>query len=145
MNKVIVQSLNECFNVSGEDFIWMDDDYEQPSFNQPWNKGKTGLYKHTEETKKLITGRPAGFNHSEEWKEQKSESMRGKYNHFCGKTHTEDVKRKITARHRKWYRFVSPKGEVWEEFTTISAFARMIGRDRTTIQKGKNWQIIELN
>jgi hypothetical protein len=63
MNKVSVQSLNECFNVSGEDFIAWDDDYEQPKICHPWNKGKTGLYKHSEETKKLITGRPPGFNY----------------------------------------------------------------------------------
>ena len=30
MNKVSVQSLNECFNVSGEDFIWIDDDCWEP-------------------------------------------------------------------------------------------------------------------
>ena len=28
MNRVSVQSLNECFNVSGEDFIAWDDDYD---------------------------------------------------------------------------------------------------------------------
>ena len=56
MNKVSVQSLNEYFNVSGEDFICIDDsDYEQPKICQPWNKGKLGLYKHTEETKRKIS------------------------------------------------------------------------------------------
>ena len=32
MNKVSVQSLNECFNIPGEDFIWVDDDYEPCSY-----------------------------------------------------------------------------------------------------------------
>jgi len=36
MNKVSVQSLNECFNVSGEDFIWVDDDYEILSPSIQW-------------------------------------------------------------------------------------------------------------
>ena len=32
MNKVSLQSLNECFNISGEDFIWVDDNYEPCSY-----------------------------------------------------------------------------------------------------------------
>jgi hypothetical protein len=32
MNKVSVQSLNECFNISGEDFILVGDDYEPCSY-----------------------------------------------------------------------------------------------------------------
>jgi len=34
MNKVSVQSLNECFNVSGKDFIWIDDN-ECDVFQEP--------------------------------------------------------------------------------------------------------------
>lgn len=86
MNRLNVQSLNEYFNVSGEDFLLNEDsDYEQPKICQPWNKGKIGLYKHDEQTKKLITGRPKGFNHTEEWKESKSISMCGKNNPFMEK------------------------------------------------------------
>jgi len=144
MNKVSVQSLNECFNVSGEDFIWIDDDYEQPFYNQPWNKGKSGLFKHTEESKSKIPGRPGGWKHTEDVKSLMSEQRRGEKNAFYGKTFTEESKKRITARHRKWYRFVSPKGEVWEEFTTLREFAKKIGKDRTTIQRSKNWQITEL-
>jgi len=36
MNKVSVQSLNECFNVSGDDFIWTDDNYEILSPSIQW-------------------------------------------------------------------------------------------------------------
>lgn len=125
MNKVSVQLLNECFNISGEDFIRVDDiDYEQPKINQPWNKGKRGLYKHTEESKKLITGRPPGFDVSEKTKAIWSEQRRGKNNAFYGKKHTEETNKKITKRHRKYYRFISPDGETFEDFTTIREFCR---------------------
>jgi len=79
MNKVSVQSLNECFNISGDDFIWVDNsDYEQPKINQPWNKGKKGLFKHSEETKRKYSEVRKGKKvHSEEWKKQLSKRMNG--------------------------------------------------------------------
>jgi hypothetical protein len=134
MNKVSVQSLNECFNVSGEDFIAWDDDYEQPKICQPWNKGKTGLYKHSEETKKLITGRPPGFTMSEKTKSIWREQRKGKGNSFYGKTHTEEANKKITARHRKHYKFVSPTGEIFERYTTIREFCREMKISRSTLK-----------
>jgi hypothetical protein len=143
MNKVRVQSLNEYFNVSWDDFIWVDDsDYEQPKINQPWNKGKKGLYQHTEESKKKITGRPPGFRHTDEWKNKKSNAMRSENNHFRGKKHTEDANKRITARHRKHYRFTSPSNEVWIEYTTIREFSRKIEVSRDIIRN--KWLIEEL-
>lgn len=142
MNKVSVQSLNECFNVSGEDFIWIDDDYEQPLFNQPWNKGKRGLYKHSEETKKLITGRPPGFTMSEKTKSIWREQRKGEGNSFYGKTHTEEANKKITARHKKHYRFISPDGKVWERCTTIREFCREVKITRYTLKR--EWTVVEL-
>jgi hypothetical protein len=70
-----------------------DEDYEQPTCNQPWNKGKRGLFQHTEESKSKITGRPKGFVQTDEWKENKSKSMRGNNNHFYGKNHTDEVRK----------------------------------------------------
>ncbi len=143
MNKVSVQSLNECFNVSGEDFIWIDEnDYEQPKINQPWNKGKKGLYKHSEQSKKMITGRPPGFVVSEETKAIWSEQRRGENNNFYGKKHTEEANRKITARHRKHYRFISPEGKVFEDFTTIREFCRKIKICPKTLKA--KWLVEEL-
>lgn len=142
MKKVSVQELNKSFNVCWDDFIWIDDDYEQPKINQPWNKGKKGLYQHTEESKKKITGRPPGFKHTDEWKNKKSNTMRGENNHFNGKKHTEDTNKRITARHMKHYRFTSPIGEVWIEHTTISEFSRKIEVSRDIIRN--KWLIEEL-
>jgi len=52
MNKVSVQSLNECFNVSGKDFILMEDDYELLSPQEmnipPPNKGKIWITNGTD-------------------------------------------------------------------------------------------------
>lgn len=96
MNKVSVQSLNECFNVSGEDFIWVDDsDYEQPKICQAWNKGKKGLYKHSEETKRKYSEVRKGKKvHSEEWKEQLSKRMKGNTYRLGKKASPESLKKR---------------------------------------------------
>ena len=142
MKKVNVQELNKRFNVCWDDFIWIDDDYEQPKINQPWNKGKRGLYQHTEESKKKITGRPPGFRHTDEWKNKKSNAMRSENNHFSGKKHTEEANERIISRHKKHYRFTSPSGEVWIEYTTIRGFSRKIEVSRDIIRN--KWLIEEL-
>ncbi len=149
MNKVSVQSLNECFNISGDNFIWIDDDYEQPLFNQPWNKGKSGLYQHREETLEIMSKNQRGKNntfygktHSEKMKCIWRESRKGCTNSFYGKTHTEEANKKITARHRKHYRFTSPTGEMFERYTTIREFCREIGIERYTLKR--NWIVEEL-
>jgi hypothetical protein len=44
MNKINVQSLNEYFNVCGDDFIWIDDTSISTNWNNiPWNTGTKGL------------------------------------------------------------------------------------------------------
>lgn len=146
MEKINVESLNQTFDIDGPAYIYSDGSDHTPLNDKeiiPWNKGLKGWFKHTEESKKLITGRPPGFNHSEQWKEQKSESMRGKDNHFYGKKHTEEASLKMSAKSKKWYRFVSPRGEEWVEFTTVREFAKKIGKHHSTIIKGPNWQVIE--
>ena len=142
MKKVNVQELNKRFNVCWDDFIWIDADYEQPKINQPWNKGKRGLYQHTEESKKKITGRPRGSKSSKKTRELLSKIRKGKNNSFYGKKHTEDTNKRITARHRKHYRFTSPSGEVWIEYTTIRGFSRKIEVSRDIIRN--KWLIEEL-
>jgi hypothetical protein len=54
MNKVSVQSLNECFNISGEDFIWIGDDYEQIS-NQNFFGNPIGFFENPNKDKIWIT------------------------------------------------------------------------------------------
>jgi group I intron endonuclease len=147
MNKVSVQSLNECFNLSGEDFIaWDDSDYEQPKICQPWNKGKSGLYQHTEETLQLMSENQRGSRntfygktHSEKTKSTWKKRRMGEGNSFYGKTHTEETNRKITSRHRKHYQFISPHGEVFERYITIREFCRKMGICRTTLKL--KWEI----
>ena len=96
MNKVSVQALNECFSVSGEDFILIDDsDYEQPRINQPWNKGKKGLFKHTEETRRKYSETRKGKKvHSEEWKKHLSEKMNGNTYGLGVKPSPETIKKR---------------------------------------------------
>lgn len=149
MDKVSVQSLNECFNVSWQDFVFIDDDYEQPLFNQPWNKGKSGLYKHSEETLMTMSENQKGKNntfygktHNKKTKSIWREQRKGEGNSFYKKTHTEEANKKITARHKKHYRFISPDGKVWERYTTIREFCREVKITRYTLKR--EWTVVEL-
>lgn len=55
MNKVSVQSLNECFNISGDNFIWIDDkDFEQIP-NQDFYGNLTGFCCNPNKNKIWIT------------------------------------------------------------------------------------------
>ena len=88
--------------------------------SEPWNKGKTGLQAHTEETKKVLSelnkgrtpwnkGKPGLQKHSEETKKKISElhkgrpgrDMKGSNNTMYGRKHTEETKRKISEARRK--------------------------------------------
>lgn len=99
----------------------------------PVNKGVKGWYKHTEESKSKITGRPPGFKPSQEWREQKSLEMIGEKNHFYGKKHNQKTKDKIIQRHYKWWKFVSPTGEIVEEYTTLRAFCVKYSLERKSL------------
>lgn len=101
-----------------------DEFFQTPKSVPSTTKGMKGLFKHTEETKAKITGRPPGFNHSEDWKRQKSTQMIGDRNHFHGQKHTQKTKDKIIQRHYKVWKFVSPTGETVEEYTTLREFCR---------------------
>lgn len=45
------------------------------------------------------TGRPPGFKHAEEWKQQMSKRFSGSRNPFWGKKHTEETREKMRANH----------------------------------------------
>lgn len=107
--------------------------FQQPL--PPLNKGVKGLYKHTVESKSKITGRPSGFNQSEEWKEEMSSQMTGKNNPFYGQTHNQETKEKIIQRHYKLWEFVSPTGEIVEENTTLRKFCEKYSLDRKSLTR----------
>ena len=96
----------------------------------PVNKGAKGWFKHTEESKSKITGRPPGFNQSEEWRKQKSLQMIGNSN---GRIHSQETKEKIIQRHYKMWKFVSPTGEIVEEYTTLRKFCEKYSLDRKSL------------
>jgi 23S rRNA A1618 N6-methylase RlmF len=137
MQTLNVSGINVFLHIDGPEVIVDDEDYEQPTCNQPWNKGKRGLFQHTEESKSKITGRPKGFVQTDEWKENKSKSMRGNNNHFYGKNHTDEVREKITQSkkklYEKTYQFVSPIGEIVKETTTLREFCRKYNLDRKSL------------
>jgi hypothetical protein len=110
-----------------------DEFFQIPKSIPPVNKGMKGLYKHTEESKAKITGRPPGFNQSEEWKQQKSSQMIGDRNHFHSQKHTQETKDKIIQRHYKVWKFVSPTGETIEEYTTLREFCRKYSLERKSL------------
>ena len=47
----------------------------------------------------LKVGRPAGFNHSKEWKEEHRQRMLGENNPFFRKTHSIETRRKMSKNH----------------------------------------------
>jgi hypothetical protein len=79
MYKVSVQSLNECFNVDGDDFLLMDDtDIEVISAAECHpRKGK----KHSEESKEKMRQKALGRKYSQEVKDKLSDLRKGKSIH----------------------------------------------------------------
>lgn len=114
------------------------------------NIGKTSEgRKHTEETRRKMCekrkgNKPAlGMKHSEEYKDRLKKEMLGKGNHFYGKTHTKEVREKLSSIHKKPLYFISPSGEIVEEFTTIRMFCKKYNLCRSCIMrliKGKQKQ-----
>lgn len=70
--------------------------------NIPWSKGKTGLYTHSEETKRKMSENNAyywkGKRHSEESKKKMRENFTGG---FSGGRHSEETKRKMSKARKK--------------------------------------------
>jgi len=77
----------------------------------PWNKGKKGVFKHSEKTKREMSKMRMGkrsFWHTEEWKKKMSKRMSGEKNpmfgkritgskhQMYGKHHSEESKRKMS-------------------------------------------------
>jgi group I intron endonuclease len=110
--------------------------------------GKT----HTEESKEKIRNTHIGRIWSDELKLKKANSMRGDDNHFYGKKHTQKTKDKIIKRHYKMWRFISPTGEIVEEYTTLRKFCEKYSLDRKSLHNvinrkasnHKGWTVAEL-
>ena len=103
--KKISKSLKDNINASG---------------SEPYNKGKTGLYKHTEETKKILSelnrgkipwnkGKSGLQKHSDETKDKLSvmfkgrlgRDMKGSNNTMYGRKHSDETKKKMSDAKRK--------------------------------------------
>jgi len=88
----------------------------------PHNKGKKGIFKHSEKSKRKISEGNSGSKHhmygkhqSEEWKKKMSKKMSGEKNpmygkritgskhHMYGKHHTEEARKKSSKTHKKRY------------------------------------------
>ena len=108
MYKVSVQSLNECFNVDGDDFLFMDDTDIEPSH--------------------VCRGVRSGCKHSEESKHQISQSKRGvKWSEKTRKSRvffvSEEQKAKMSQSRCKFnYTLELPNGEQIE-VTNLKKFA----------------------
>ena len=93
----------------------------------PWNKGKKGVFKHSEKTKKKMSEMRKGkhsFWHTEEWKKKMSKRMSGEKNpmygkritgskhQMYGKHHSEESKKKMS---------LSKKGQIaWNKGKKMS-------------------------
>jgi hypothetical protein len=85
------------------------------------SRKKNNNYKHSQETKDLIskknTGKnlgnthTLGYKHTEEWKEGQSERSRGKNNPFYGRRHSKETKRKISETKRKQHLAKKSRGD----------------------------------
>ena len=110
-----------------------DESYEK------WSQASKGVRNvmygktHTQEAKDKISLTHKGRKYTDEWKTYKSLSMKGSDNHFYGETHTQETKDKIIQRHYKVWKFVSPTGEIVEEYSTLREFCRKYSLDRKSL------------
>jgi hypothetical protein len=130
MNKVSVQALNECFNVSGEDFIWIDDDYEILSSPPPFpeevkqaisaalkgnknGKGNVGKAR-TEENKEKIRDAIKKLWESGSYKNKTNGHKKGKDNPWYGRRHTEEtILKQQIVKCKYQYEVISPTGDMY--------------------------------
>ena len=96
MNRINVQSLNECFNVPGDDFMWIAD-AEPEAFTDPrhseFMKSFIRTPESNEKRRQTMKGKNTGPR-SEETKRKISEALKGKKY----KKRSEEGCRKISER-----------------------------------------------
>jgi len=145
MNSLNVKSLNECFNVDGPD--WIEDDINSyththtlPPVNNgepPWNKGKTGLYKHSEETKIKLSELVKGKNNPNYGKPSWN---KGNPAWNRGIPQTEKVKEKLSKANKNnnikyHYTIYSIKENKTYETNSLKAFCKEYSLDRRPLSK----------
>jgi len=129
MNKLRVQSLNECFNVSGEDFIEWEDDYEVLSSSIPTpmpeeireslrislrgntnGRGNSGKIR-TEEAKKKISNSVKKLWEEGAYLSRKNGHKREEKNPWYGRKHSEEsiIKQK-NVKCKYLYEVADPNG-----------------------------------
>lgn len=102
MNKLYVQTLNECFGIDGP--IWIEDNPDSyvetskhsPVCNPPIHSGESHHMK------------------KEEYKRRVSEKLKGKNNPRWGKPLSEDVKRKMSVKLKQYTGEKSSTGQWWK-------------------------------
>jgi hypothetical protein len=101
------------------------------------NKGRVLSIELRNEMSKRVKGENNpmfGKNHSQETKDKISKVSKGK-------TCSDEIKQKISSTHNKLLRFISPTGEVIEEFTTITKFCKKYNLHKSNLiklMKGKS-------
>ena len=124
MDKVSVQSLNECFNISGEDFIWVDDDYEPCSYCSFVGE------KHPQ----------FGIAKTKEQKEHQSKMIENWW-----KSLTDDEKKSISKKRAKsikeyWKNYTDDERKLLRNWSPSKKYGKenhMYGRESAS--KGKIW------
>ena len=129
MNKVSVQALNECFNISGEDFILIDDNYEIISVPPPLSeevkkaisvalmrnkngKGNAGIVR-TEENKKKIRDSVKKLWKSGAYANKINGHKKGKDNPWYGRKHNEEtILKQQIVKCKYQYEVISPTGSI---------------------------------
>ena len=104
---------------------------ESAKGKKPWNKGKTGLPKHSEEHKRKISEALKGKKFSDETKRKMSESAKGNKRRL-GISHSEEHKRKECA----WSR----EGKVFLDTNLIRRFLELLSTkfDSKILYKSKH-------
>lgn len=100
-----------------------------------------------EETKQKIsqTLKEKHLTHTEEWKKEKSEAMKGENNHFYGKKHSEETRKKMSENHANVKGGNSPSakkvkcvetGEIFPSAREAAEFAKVCKSSITNCTSG---------
>jgi hypothetical protein len=108
----------------------------------------------TNETKEKIRCALKGKKLTENRKQKISEARKGRFkgseNPSYGRKLTEEDKKKIIQKHYRYYTFMSPNGELVEEYTTVREFCRKYNLEKKSLsmvisgkfKQHKGWKFI---
>lgn len=105
----------------------------------PWNKGKKGLFKHSEKSKKLMS----------DWRKLNTS---GNKNGFFGKNHSEETKKILTKKgsERRWSEEFKEKRRGIKNpnckkiycYTLDNKLVRIYDYGRQVVEDGFNWNVV---